>query len=265
VKTNLGHSEAVSGITSVIKVTLALENRLLPPTVGIRNINPELKLPERNIEVVTSLISWPETMTLRASVNSFGYGGANAHAIIEAADLHVPEGYQNNSGGRADLDKTLILPFSAHRPESLVDNVVSIASLEIKPRNLVDLAHTLGSCRSALSVRGYLLAQANNLGETIFPENLTVQEPGRETLAFPFAFVFTGQGAQWPEMGRELFQRFTTYKRTIQRLDQCLASLSRPPSWSIEGIYTCSVLKNANNETSRCHYGTCRNQQHTQG
>ena len=75
VKSNLGHSEAASGICSVIKVTLALEKGFIPPgAIGITKLNPELKLKERNVEVVTRLTQWPPTKLKRASLNSFGYG-----------------------------------------------------------------------------------------------------------------------------------------------------------------------------------------------
>lgn len=234
VKTNLGHSEAVSGITSVIKTTLALENRLIPPTIGVRNINPELKLTQRNVEVVMSPMLWPEGTTLRAGINSFGYGGANAHAILEAANIHLPEGYESNSH-KGGVDRIFILPFSAHRLESLMENVASIASTGITSRNLANLTYTLGSRRSILPVRGYLIAHEDSLNETLIPGNLKLQDSDIESLPQPFAFVFTGQGAQWPGMGRQLYQRFPTYRRTIQYLDACLARLQFPPSWTIEG------------------------------
>jgi acyl transferase domain-containing protein len=75
VKSNVGHSEAASGISSVIKATLALEHGRIPPTYGLKNVNPKLRLEERNFCIPTETIEWPdETRVRRIGVNSFGYG-----------------------------------------------------------------------------------------------------------------------------------------------------------------------------------------------
>lgn len=76
VKTNIGHSEAASGIASVIKATLALEHGQIPPTHGLKNINPKLKLEERNFNIPTKSIDWPNNSphVRRIGINSFGYG-----------------------------------------------------------------------------------------------------------------------------------------------------------------------------------------------
>ena len=83
VKTNLGHSEATSGLTSIIKATLSLENARIPATIGIKNINPKIKVDEWGVKIVTKAIDWPNSdglipRTRRIGVNSFGYGGANS-------------------------------------------------------------------------------------------------------------------------------------------------------------------------------------------
>lgn len=83
VKTNLGHSEATSGLTSIIKATLSLEKARIPATIGIKNINPKIKVDEWGVKIVTKAIDWPNSdglipRTRRIGVNSFGYGGANS-------------------------------------------------------------------------------------------------------------------------------------------------------------------------------------------
>jgi acyl transferase domain-containing protein len=82
VKPNLGHSEAASALSSIFKVVLALENGVLPATIGLENVNPEIRTEEWNMRIVTEAEPWPSPGLRRASVNSFGYGGANAHAIL---------------------------------------------------------------------------------------------------------------------------------------------------------------------------------------
>lgn len=83
VKTNLGHSEATSGLTSIIKATLSLENAQIPATIGVKNINPKIKVDEWGVKIVTKATAWPGSgglnpRTRRIGVNSFGYGGANS-------------------------------------------------------------------------------------------------------------------------------------------------------------------------------------------
>ncbi|KAG9237170.1 reducing type I polyketide synthase 10 [Amylocarpus encephaloides] len=233
VKTSLGHSEAVSGISSIIKVTLALENRVIPPTIGIRNLNPELKLSERNVEVVTESRPWPIGHQQRASVNSFGYGGANAHAILESAEAHVPHGYARSRWNAMRDAKLTLLPFSAHDNRALLQRVQG-AALHSEGYHLSDLAFTLGSRRSGLSSRGYILLNEDSTMNDIMTEPLRTLDPEGNTSTLPIAFVFTGQGAQWPKMGLELFAAFPVYRQTIEGLDAYLAELPNGPTWSIK-------------------------------
>ena len=233
VKPNLGHSEAVSGILSVIKVAIALENRLIPPTIGVRHLNPELKLEERNIEVVTTSTEWPEEIRLRASVNSFGYGGANAHAIIESASLHVPETCRSTPHN-TDNSNTYVLPFSARTLKSLKENVEAVISSEQTYLNINDLAYTLGSRRSRFRTRGYMLVNPSSLFNNA-DRDLQTLKPSTDVSPRPLAFIFNGQGSQYPEMGRQLLNRFACYRQCIKDLDKAISSSRHPPTWTIEG------------------------------
>lgn len=91
VKPNLGHSEGASGISSVLKVVLALENRKIPPNINFSIPNPKIPFNEANMVVPCEVLPWPENQPLRASVNSFGIGGANAHCIIESIDQFLSD------------------------------------------------------------------------------------------------------------------------------------------------------------------------------
>ncbi|KAF2837925.1 hypothetical protein M501DRAFT_977330 [Patellaria atrata CBS 101060] len=89
VKTNLGHGEAASAIPAIIKTVLCLEKGLIPATIGIKKLNPALNLCNGSLKVVQALSPWPEWATYRrASINSFGYGGANAHAVLDAVESY---------------------------------------------------------------------------------------------------------------------------------------------------------------------------------
>ena len=231
-KTNLGHSEAVSGITSVIKVVLALEHQLIPPTIDVKQVNPQIELDKWNVEIVTQPRQWPSGTRKRASINSFGFGGANAHVILEAASLHVPGYREITHFDTQRIGHRLILPFSAHNDRSLEARVLDLAEHNIAEESATNLAYTLSSRRSNLHTRGYLLAGSDSLKHDLTLENL--RRPEASLSKLPLAFIFTGQGAQWSEMGQALMQ-FTTYKRAIEDLDSCLSYLSNAPSWTIKG------------------------------
>jgi acyl transferase domain-containing protein len=141
-KPNVGHGEAVSGLTSIIKATLALENKLIPPTTGIQTLSPDLKLAERNIGIVQHLTPWPQNSIERISVNAFGYGGANAHVIIDSAAMHVVVSERSSSEGNQTC-RSVLLPFSAHHQHSLAKIMEGVTKMNLRACELSDLAYTL--------------------------------------------------------------------------------------------------------------------------
>lgn len=238
VKTNLGHSEGVSGISSVIKVTLALENGLIPATIGVDSVNPDLKLADRNVTIVSKPTPWPADIRQRASINSFGYGGANAHVIIESGKLFKLPGSKDlteDSTRSRTAQGTVLLPFSASNKASLVSRVVDLASHGLDHINTNDLAYTLASRRSGLSTRGFVVARRGHMNIDVAPANLRILDTTTEAGPLPVAFIFTGQGAQWPQMGLQLMEQYACFRDTIDALDAYLASLPHKPSWSISG------------------------------
>ncbi|TAQ85507.1 hypothetical protein B7494_g6164 [Chlorociboria aeruginascens] len=244
VKTNLGHSEAASGISGVMKTVLALEHGSIPATVGVGNVNPKIKLDEWNLKVVDSMMPWPASPgPKRAGINSFGYGGANAHAILEAAAYHIPPTRPPTSSFR----KTYLVPFSATSHASLQKRVEDLRQYTSKTQvDIRDLVYSLGVRRSHFSKRGFMLMGPDNLGDSIKLENL-------QTLADPvsssgkYAFVFTGQGAQWPQMCKTLFEEFPVFAGTIMEMDTVLRNLPHPPTWSLKE----AIFEHA--ETSKIH------------
>ena len=131
---------------------------------------------------------------------------------------------------------TFIIPLSASKPAALLSQSERLEAFIAKnPHlNVVDVARTLGTRRSKLSERGYALAGQKTLGEDLQADVLQQRTPKETYSALPFAFVFTGQGAQWPEMGKELITEFASFKRTIQELDSVLQKLPEKPDWTLE-------------------------------
>lgn len=259
IKTNLGHSEAVSGISSIIKAVLALEHGVIPPTIGIKELNPALKLSERNVKVVTKCTPWPAPDLRRVSVNSFGYGGANSHAIIESAAAHVPDNYGQSDGDIGRKGKFTLLNFSGSSKAALLGRVEDISLLNFDEISLSDLAFTLASHRSALTHRGFTLIENDNLHSCLNTGDLQTVDYDRQTVKQPVVFVFTGQGAQWPRMGRELFAAFPVYRQAIQELDSHLAQLENHPTWTIEGIKSGYVFSHSLTICYRSADGTAGN------
>ncbi|KAI1278192.1 putative polyketide synthase [Xylaria sp. FL0933] len=251
VKTNLGHSEAASGLTSILKVALAFKHGLIPPTYGVKNLNPKLKLESRNMKVLNDSEPWPRSLQ-RASINSFGYGGANGHVILESVESYLSEAPQqalttpdeHRTNGTAGLingltpHPTLVLPISASSAKSLDARRKQICDLIQGPKaaekgGLESLALALGK-RGHLRQRGFVLATATSKPTVIEASESDQAPPGAQPL--PFAFVFTGQGAQYPGMAKELLENNSVFLASIRELDGFLQALPSKyaPDWTLE-------------------------------
>ncbi|KAH0536611.1 Type I Iterative PKS [Glutinoglossum americanum] len=254
VKTNLGHSGAASGISAIIKTVLAFEHGKIPATIGISRLNPKSKCLQSatshlhlgadltpvpfkkwNMRVVTEATDWPSAVR-RASVNSFGYGGANAHTILESVDSVLP-GYREArlEKPKKDPAKKFVLPFSASSLPSLRSRVLDISKRlnEGGRYDLDDLCYTLEKRRPHLNERGFLLSSEATV-EADFSSEGSLVTSGKAHQCLPLGFVFTGQGAQWPQMGAELLEAYPEYLETIRYLDSILKSLPDAPLWTLE-------------------------------
>ena len=256
----------MSGIASIIKVTLALEHGVIPPTIGITHVNPDLKLEDRNIAVVTEPTAWPASLCvgaksttaslhtqvhgaqniyrssqqIRASINSFGYGGANGHAILESADSWGQSIKSRPNGSILNCStcrrRTYLLPFSAASTRGLTARVSGLLEFDPKCWDISDLAYTLGCCRTHFAERGYIIARSDTLSDDLTLDRLQVSPGVKSNVLLPmYGFIFTGQGAQWPGMGKELFAEFGAFRECIQEMDTVLQKLPHPPSWALKG------------------------------
>ncbi|PYH66658.1 type I polyketide synthase [Aspergillus vadensis CBS 113365] len=245
VKPNLGHGEASSGLSSLIKATLALEHGQIPATISVKNINPKIKTEEWGVDVVTRITPFPVStrrVPSRISVNSFGYGGANAHGIIEEPDHRQNQVSIRDGGTSAESFKQFrssqlpyLLPFSANCPQSLEGRVERLSKSDLSCVSVSDLAYTLGQRRSLFACRGYVIARQDTLTQDITVANLQLPTSNLELGSRKIAFVFTGQGAQWQGMARQLLH-YPTFANTIRQLDDELRSLSRAPDWRIYDV-----------------------------
>lgn len=220
-------------------MALALEHGTIPATIGVRNINPSIRVEDWNVAIATETCSWPLTRLPRASINSFGFGGSNSHVVLEAADPHVRKA-QLSGGTNLSVTsqrRVVFLPLAARTETSLARMSDNLTNYISQPRNNVDfrdLCHTLANRRSMLPTKGYFLANVESSKIALVANSFTSLEHPR-TKKLPLAFIYTGQGAQWPRMGSQLIEEYPSYRRTIQQLDHHLASLgSIAPDWTLE-------------------------------
>lgn len=227
VKPNLGHSEGASGLVSVIKMVLALEHRVIPPNIRFTAPNPKIPFESAKLMVPLEPTPWPQNKRERVSVNSFGIGGANAHVILDSA---------------ASFDASPTLPEPPTTPQLLLYSANAAKALETmaaqyqrwveeNPDKVKDLAYTLARRRELLPHRSFAISKNGALGRASPPAKAT-QNP-------KIVMVFTGQGAQWPRMGRELLQSNATFQASIRYMDQQLRTLQNheivdAPQYSIE-------------------------------
>ena len=225
VKSNLGHSEAGSGNTSIMKSILALEHRIIPPNVNFNTPNPNIPWKEARLTVATEPLPWPADRQERVSINSFGIGGSNAHVILESASFH---GIQERIASPSEQCRLNILPFSAKSPQSLHASFEKHAQYLEKHGEacLSDLAYTLANRRVHFEHRTFAITDGMDGLEAEPTTQISTEEKS-------LVFVFTGQGAQWAEMGMQLMDDFPSVRDDIIELDNILAKCHTPPTWKI--------------------------------
>ena len=254
VKTNLGHLESAAGMAGIIKSVLAMEYGAVPKIVGLKTLNPKLKLDEWGLKLNTELIPWPESTggIRRASVNSFGYGGANAHAIVDDAKHYLES--HNLSGNHFSQDpgtpdRRLPAVDSAMKKETIVSKLFVFSSPEQSgvtrlldtyaanieerlanglERDLDSLAYTLGERRTLFDWRTFSVAESFGSLTELLKQGLA--KP-RRTLKGPgCAYIFTGQGAQYAKMGHKLLLH-SIFRQSLEQADRYLATLGC--DWSV--------------------------------
>ncbi|PGH15408.1 hypothetical protein AJ79_02384 [Helicocarpus griseus UAMH5409] len=226
VKPNVGHSEGAAGLTSVIKAVLALERKIIPPNTHFHDPNSKIPFEAAKLTVPVQPTSWPEGCSERVSVNCFGVGGMNAHVILDSAASVCGSKTVWNIPVNHIGEKLLVV--SASTAMSLQRRIKSLEKyIESRPTKLQDLAYTLGVKREHLTHRGFIVADKQSM---ITLDNFRTAQSS----PFPgLTFCFTGQGSQYPEMGKGLME-FERFRNDIREMDKILRSLKDPPAWSIE-------------------------------
>jgi myxalamid-type polyketide synthase MxaE and MxaD len=219
VKTNIGHTEPAAGAAGLIAATLALQNDLLPPTVHFTQPNPLIPFDELPFEVRRQAGPWPQPKSRRvAAVSGFGFGGTNAHVVLEAA----PEGRPEGPG----IEPPYLLPVSARSPEAL-------RALAAAYRDRLDshsapgaFCYTAALRRSHFDCRMAITANsADDLREGL-DAWLRNSSERMDRADGRLVFVFSGQGSHWPGMGRGVYARYTAFRDSLDRTSDVFFALT---------------------------------------
>jgi len=236
VKTNIGHAETAAGIAGLIKTVLALRHGQIPPSLHLKQLNPHIDWNGLALTVPTTASDWHHERGQRAAgVSSFGFSGTNAHVILGDAPV-APAGSDAaipSSGAPCHL-----LPLSAATAPALASLAQQFsAALQGDPSlDFAAVCRTAGTGRSHFSHRLALRAAnaveaGNALAAIGRGENVAGMAKGVVGNApVPgIIFLFTGQGAQYPNMARELFDTEPVFRRELTRCAEILQPLLERP------------------------------------
>ncbi len=230
VKTNIGHLDTAAGVASLIKTSLALHNRQMPPSLGYEAPNPAIAFDGSPFRVNDRLSDWPRrTGPRRAGVNSLGVGGTNAHAVLQEA----PE--------RAASDPSdwpfQILTLSGRSKMALDDNARRLsAHLRANPdQPLADVAYTLKQGRRAFEKRRIVVAETAEQAARLLDDDTPRRVHTHTALNAPdVAFLFPGGGAQYAGMARDLYETEPVF---ADWMDRGLSVLSEMDDTDIRALW----------------------------
>ncbi len=218
VKANVGHLRSAAGVTGLIKVALSMRHRQLPPSLHFERPNPQIDFENSPFRVNARLSDWrPAGSPLRAGLSSFGVGGTNAHVILEEAPPARPSGPSR---------PWQLLALSANTATAL-DTLRSDLAAHLR-RNpelpLADAAFTLQLGRRPGKHRGFLVCR-DLAGAVEGLEGGRFQNGLQELRGRAVVFLFPGQGAQYPGMGRELYETEPAFRENVDRCCEVLKPL----------------------------------------
>jgi acyl transferase domain-containing protein/acyl carrier protein len=219
IKANIGHLDAAAGVAGLIKTILAMQNKQIPPTAHFEKPNPDIKFESTPFYVNAKLREWtpaPGTPR-RAGVSSFGFGGTNAHVVVEEAPERPPSGPSR---------PWQLLTLSAEAPK-----VLDVATSQLSQflsghrMNLADAAYTLKVGRRAMRHRRAVVCRtADDAAKALESRDAKAVFTGsHDGPSRPVVFLFPGQGAQYVNMGVELYRDEPAFREVV---DRCAVQLT---------------------------------------
>lgn len=219
VKTNIGHLDAAAGIVGFIKTVLALHHKVLPPSLNFQTPNPQIDFENSPFYVNDRLAEWNSNGTpRRAGVSSFGFGGTNAHVILEEAPPPEPSAVSRS---------WQLLLLSAKTDSALETTTANLLEhlTQHPDLNLADVAYTLQIGRRGFSQRRMVVCQSVDDAVKALQDPKRVLSNRQETSDRPVAFMFTGLGTHYVNMGWELYQNEPIFHECVDRCCELLKPL----------------------------------------
>jgi acyl transferase domain-containing protein len=217
VKSNIGHLDAAAGVAGFLKAVLALHHRKIPPTVNFETPNPKIQIEDGPFFVNSTILPWKERgRPRRAGVSSFGVGGSNAHVVLEEAPASV----------KPDPSRSSQLLLLSAKTEQALDDAGKQWSeyLRLNPdMSFADITYTSHVGRKAYQHRQAIVcsdggeAVAALAGPSRYFSKRTHVVPGHR----PVVFLCTGQGSQYVNMGRKLYQTEQVFREEFERISAC--------------------------------------------
>ncbi|KAK7915179.1 type I iterative PKS [Apiospora marii] len=238
IKSNIGHSEPAAGLSGLLKTTLAMEKGVIPGSPSFLVPNPNIDWENLRVKASRIPLPWPSSTGAAAAVRRASNDAQSLSRQVSSYkklvwDFLADDEDEDDPSRDPSADlPPIVLVFSANDPKSLTGYVKSLNAHLQNPAvsiDVGDLAYTLSERRSRHYNRAFALVRSSS--ETINPNTLVQGKP----VSSPprIAFVFTGQGAQWPCMGAELIKFFPSAKAIINDLDGVLQSLPDGPPWTL--------------------------------
>ncbi|MGD9921847.1 MAG: type I polyketide synthase, partial [Pseudorhodoplanes sp.] len=217
VKTNIGHLEPASGLAGVVKSIMALEREMLPASLHFNEPNPDIRFDDLNLRVAAQPVAIPRGRKQRyAGINSFGFGGSNAHVVLREAPAAAP----------ATIGTQAPLILSAHGSAALKALAADYSAL-LPEADAAAIANAAAHARDLLSER---MVVAPPLAEGLARGGAGVWQGSAIGNDLDVAFVFSGNGAQWAGMGLAAFSGDDAFREALGRFDRCFMRLA---GWSV--------------------------------
>ncbi len=224
VKTNIGHTESAAGIAGIIKTALSLQHATIPKHINFKKINPHIPIDKLPFNIPTETTPWEVNGKKRtAGVSSYGFGGTNAHIILQEAPVKIKK--ENKVDRTAHL--FTLSGYNSGALKDLADKYADYLNND-DTESIGDICYTVNTGRKHFGTRlAAVVSSTTALKESL--RNFTNGAPdpnvkiSGENLNGKTVFLFTGQGAQYFEMGKVLYETHPAFKKTI---DLCNGILS---------------------------------------